>query len=121
MRVAGIALVVAAAALAASGPNGEEPGLDKAVPFRLLPPSGPLIGDLLETLCPGYVVPRNGKLACDQSATEQQDENGWKAPWDVDGFMLGHFIGPNTDDAVVSGSRSETHPYRWGATLLFPR
>lgn len=37
------------------------------------------------------------------------------------GVIFGHFLGPLSDDAAVSGWSAETHPYRWGGTLLLSR
>jgi hypothetical protein len=37
------------------------------------------------------------------------------------GVIFGHFLGPESDDAAVSGWSAETHPYRWGGTLLLSR
>lgn len=37
------------------------------------------------------------------------------------GVIFGHFLGPESDDAAVSGWSAETHPYRWGGTLLLTR
>ena len=37
------------------------------------------------------------------------------------GVIFGHFLGPESDDAAVSGSSSESHPDRWGGTLLLSR
>ena len=34
------------------------------------------------------------------------------------GVIFGHFLGPESDDAAVSGWSAETHPYLWGGTLL---
>ncbi len=38
-----------------------------------------------------------------------------------EGVIYGHFTGPETDDAAVSGWSAETHPYLWGGTLLLTR
>jgi hypothetical protein len=35
--------------------------------------------------------------------------------------IFGHFLGPESDDAAVSGWSAETHPYRWGGTLLLTK
>jgi hypothetical protein len=37
------------------------------------------------------------------------------------GVIFGHFLGPESDDAAVSGSSVEGHPARWGGTLLLSR
>jgi hypothetical protein len=37
------------------------------------------------------------------------------------GVIFGHFIGPDSDDAAVSGWSAETHPYLWGGTLLLSK
>jgi len=37
------------------------------------------------------------------------------------GIIFGHFLGPESDDAAVSGWSAETHPYRWGGTLLLSK
>jgi hypothetical protein len=37
------------------------------------------------------------------------------------GVMFGHFLGPESDDAAVSGWSAETHPSRWGGTLLLTK
>jgi hypothetical protein len=37
------------------------------------------------------------------------------------GVVFGHFLGPDSDDAAVSGWSAETHPYRWGGTLLLTK
>lgn len=37
------------------------------------------------------------------------------------GVIFGHFLGAESDDAAVSGWSAETHPYRWGGTLLLSR
>jgi hypothetical protein len=34
------------------------------------------------------------------------------------GVVFGHFLGPESDDVAVSGWSAETHPARWGGTLL---
>jgi hypothetical protein len=39
-------------------------------------------------------------------------------PFRPQGAVFGHFVGPYTTDAVVSGSSAESHPYHWGGTLL---
>jgi hypothetical protein len=35
--------------------------------------------------------------------------------------VFGHFLGPESDDAAVSGSSAESHPERWGGTLLLSK
>lgn len=37
------------------------------------------------------------------------------------GVVFGHFLGPGSDDAAVSGWSAESPPYRWGGTLLLSR
>jgi hypothetical protein len=37
------------------------------------------------------------------------------------GVIFGHFLGPDTEDAAVSGWSAETHPYLGGGTLLLSR
>lgn len=37
------------------------------------------------------------------------------------GVIFGHFLSPASDDAAVSAWSAETHPYRWGGTLLLSR
>jgi len=37
------------------------------------------------------------------------------------GVVFGHFLGPKSEDADVSGFSSEGHPSRWGGTLLLSR
>ena len=37
------------------------------------------------------------------------------------GVIFGHFLGPESHDAAVSGWSAETHPFRWGGTLLLSR
>ncbi len=37
------------------------------------------------------------------------------------GVIFGHFLGTNSDDAAISGWSAETHPARWGGTLLLSR
>jgi hypothetical protein len=37
------------------------------------------------------------------------------------GAIFGHFLGPESDDALIGGWSAETHPYRWGGTLLLSR
>jgi len=37
------------------------------------------------------------------------------------GVLFGHFLGPEDDDAAVSGSSAEGHPERFGGTLLLSR
>ena len=37
------------------------------------------------------------------------------------GVIFGHFLGPDSDDAAVSGWSAETHPYLWGGTLLLSK
>jgi hypothetical protein len=37
------------------------------------------------------------------------------------GIIYGHFLGPESSDAAVSGWSAETHPYLWGGTLLLSR
>jgi hypothetical protein len=37
------------------------------------------------------------------------------------GVIFGHFLGPESDDAAVSGSSAESHPERWGGTLLLSK
>jgi len=34
---------------------------------------------------------------------------------------FGHFLAPESDAAAVSGSSAESHPYRWGGTLLLSK
>jgi hypothetical protein len=34
------------------------------------------------------------------------------------GMIAGHFQGPHSEDAIVSGWSAESHPYHWGGTLL---
>ena len=36
-------------------------------------------------------------------------------------IIFGHFLAPESNDATVSGWSAETHPYRWGGTLLLSR
>lgn len=38
-----------------------------------------------------------------------------------EGVMYGRFLSPTSEDAIVSGSSAETHPLRWGGTLLLTR
>ncbi len=38
-----------------------------------------------------------------------------------DGVIFGHFLRPDSEDAAVSGWSAETHPNRWGGTLLLTR
>lgn len=35
--------------------------------------------------------------------------------------VFGHFLGASSEDAAVSGWSAETHPYRWGGTLLLSK
>jgi hypothetical protein len=37
------------------------------------------------------------------------------------GIIFGHFLGPESDDAAISGSSAESHPDRWGGTLLLSK
>jgi hypothetical protein len=37
------------------------------------------------------------------------------------GVIFGHFLGPESNDAAVSGWSAETHPLRWGGTLLLTK
>lgn len=36
-------------------------------------------------------------------------------------IIFGHFLGPASDDAAISGSGAETHPNLWGGTLLLTK
>ena len=38
-----------------------------------------------------------------------------------EGVIFGHFLGPESDDAAVSGWSAETHPSRWGGALLLTK
>ena len=38
-----------------------------------------------------------------------------------EGVIYGHFLGPTSDDAAVSGWSAETHPMLWGGTLLLTK
>lgn len=37
------------------------------------------------------------------------------------GVVRGHFLSPESEDAIVSGSSAETHPARYGGTLLLTK
>jgi hypothetical protein len=38
-----------------------------------------------------------------------------------EGVIYGHFLDSGSEDAAVSGSSAETHPYLWGGTLLLTK
>ena len=35
--------------------------------------------------------------------------------------IFGHFLGPSSDDAAITGWSAETHPYLWGSALLLTK
>jgi hypothetical protein len=42
--------------------------------------------------------------------------------WQADGILFGHFLSPESEDAVIGGSGpEETHPTLWGGTLLLTK
>ena len=46
---------------------------------------------------------------------------GVAPPRSVSGVLLGHFLSAETDDALVSAERGETHPDRYGGALFLTR
>ena len=89
-----------------------------AVPLEIQPPISDVVRPLLEVMCPGRVI-RNSYslLGCDSTAPEPGNDN-WRPPNYVDGILFGHYLSPESEDVILSGSRHEGHPSQWGGTLL---
>lgn len=122
MQVTGMCrllVLICSAVLIAAGAD-EESGLESVFPRYGIAPRGDAVRHLLKSVCPGTIVAQGDNLACGV-ATPEQPNRAWKAPNEVDRVMFGHFLGANSEDAVVSGATSETHPNRWGATLFLTK
>ncbi|MBI2819439.1 MAG: hypothetical protein HYX73_05625 [Acidobacteria bacterium] len=93
-----------------------------AVPSEIQPPISQLLRPLLETICPGHVIQNSyfRQLGCDGAVPEPGDST-WRPPLGVNGILHGHFLSPTSEDVILSGNRFETHPYRWGGTLLMTK
>ncbi|HWP85197.1 MAG TPA: hypothetical protein VNN17_08405 [Terriglobia bacterium] len=92
-----------------------------AIPSEVQSPLSEVVRPLLEVLCPGRVI--RGPyllLGCDPAAPEPANEP-WRPPHTVNGVLAGHFQSPDSEDVILSGSRREGHPFRWGGTLLMTR
>lgn len=76
---------------------------------------------LLSELCTGAVlsVPKIGLECPVRSLGAAFTDIGSR--FHSQGVIFGHFLGPASEDAVVSGWSEETHPARWGGTLLLSR
>lgn len=92
-----------------------------AVPSEMQPPISADVRPLLESMCPGRVI-RDFyfQLGCD-ATTPEPGADTWRPPQYVDGILFGHFLSPESEDVILSGSRHEGHPFRWGGTLLMTK
>jgi hypothetical protein len=106
--VRGLLLAVVATALAQSKPVFKSDGV------------GPLEGgaaELLETLCPGQV--EVGKeVKCRESLDET---SGFDCPPTAAMVTRGHFLSPNSDDALLAFHACEPHSVHGGSTALLTR
>lgn len=75
--------------------------------------------ELLEAVCPGHVVIGKDiecKIVCPEFTT-----NGGDLGWGLARITRGHFLSPQSDDAVLSMSGCEPHSYNFGGTILLTR
>lgn len=119
MRLSSLLLLICSVFII-SARGDQESELENVFPRYGIPPRGDAVRAILSAVCPGRVVAKDGKLACDPS-TPELPERRWNPPLEVDRVMLGHFLTSDSEDAVVSGSRLESHPYRWGGTLFLTK
>lgn len=91
-----------------------------------------MIRPLLEAACPGGVragtekgraVFGCGDVFYDEVPLRANKGYPWRenVAWQADGVLFGHFLSASSEDAIVSGSGAETHPYLWGSTLLLTK
>ena len=95
-------------------------------------PERATIRPLLEAACPGgvregrdrgRVVFGCGDVFYDEVPLRANKGYPWRddVAWRADGVLFGHFLSASSEDAIVSGSGVETHPYLWGGTLLLTK
>ena len=77
--------------------------------------------DLLSEFCQSEVESIKAELHCSVRSLGSAFSDIVDATFQPQGVILGHFLGPQSDDAVISGWSRETHPERWGGTLLLTR
>jgi hypothetical protein len=76
--------------------------------------------ELLEAVCPGHVV--TGKaIECKVTCPAFTDFKGENQPWIVRRITRGHFLSPESDDAVLAMDGCESHASNFGGTSLLTR
>jgi hypothetical protein len=75
---------------------------------------------LLEAVCPGRVVVGK-EIQCRVACPESSGFAGGNFEWILAAVTHGHFLSPQSDEAVLSMTGCEPHSENWGGTILLTR
>ena len=120
------------AAVAAFIANATADRLRPSFPSEVMTPQARLMLPLLKAVCAegiratdykGHPAFGCGAYLHDILASPPPARIDWwpHTAWTAEGLLPGHFLSPTSDDMVVSGHGAETHPSRYGGTLLLTR
>jgi hypothetical protein len=73
--------------------------------------------ELLEAVCPGHVVVGK-EVGCKIVCPEGSGFEGVAEGWILNRITRGHFLSPESEDAVLSMGGCESHPANFGGTIL---
>lgn len=76
---------------------------------------------MLEAVCPGQVVAGKQINCRGTCKTFPGGGSDWVGGWEITGVLRGHFLTPDSDDAVLSEKGCEPHMANWGGTFLLTR
>lgn len=84
--------------------------------------AAPEASRLLQDFCNAEIKPVAGiGLTCSVHVSGSAFADIVDSEFHPEGAIFGHFLGPDSDDATVSGWSAETHPRHWGGTLLLTK
>ncbi len=75
---------------------------------------------LLEAVCPGRVIVGK-EIGCRGVCPESSAFAGEDFEWNLAAVIRGHFLSPQSDDAILSMVGCEPHSENWGGTILLTR
>jgi hypothetical protein len=76
---------------------------------------------LLSAICTSIIETKQFGLTCETKPLGPAFSDIADNQFHPQGIIFGHFLKPDSEEAVVSGWSIETHPYHWGGALLLTR
>src|SRR5579863_9934792 len=102
--------------------RAQPPGFEKPVfTTDTMSPQAGGAAELLEAVCPGQVVAGKQITCRGTCKTFPGGGSDWVGDWEITGVLRGHFLAPDSDDAVLSENGCQPHVADWGGSFLLTR